>query len=68
VTKKVEGLVFSCHMLKSWHIAYYNDFKNKTNGVLNIGLATMSKHGWGTKNDCFIKYLVDPSLEHVIET
>ncbi len=55
-------------MLKSWHIAYYNDFKNKTNGVLNIGLATMSKHGWGTKNDCFIKYLVDPSLEHVIET
>jgi len=55
-------------MLKSWHIAYYSDFKNKTNGVLNIGLATMSKHGWGTKNDYFIKYLVDPSLEHVIET
>jgi len=57
-----------CDMLKSWHITYYNEFKNKTHGVLNIGLVTRPKHGWGTKNECLIKYLVDPSFEHVIET
>ncbi len=27
-----------------------------------------SKHGWGIKKDCFIKYLVNPSFEHVVET
>jgi hypothetical protein len=25
-----------------------------------------SKHGWGTKKNYLIKYLVDPSLENVI--
>jgi hypothetical protein len=27
-----------------------------------------SKHGWGTEYDYFNKYLMDPSLEHVIAT
>lgn len=27
-----------------------------------------SKHGWSTKKDCLIKYSMDPSLEHIIET
>jgi hypothetical protein len=56
-----------CDMLKSWHITYYNEFFLKTNGISNIGLATKSKHGWGTTNDCFIKYLMGLSFEHVIE-
>ncbi len=44
--------------------------KNGEDDILKFGGRKKfgSKHGWSTKKDYLIKYSVDPSLEHVVET